>query len=65
MFSRNLNLEEQGILADVMQVNLVHNMGNYLRLPTDWGASKSSLYGLLKEKMESETFRIAILVKQA
>lgn len=32
LFSRN---EEQNVLADVMQINLVQNVGNYLGLPTN------------------------------
>lgn len=38
-----------------MSVNLVQNVGNYLGLPTNWGGSKASLYGLLQGKMVSKT----------
>lgn len=55
--SRNILPDMQHRLADIMQVVLFQNVGNYLSLPIDRDALKSSLYGLLLERMEIRTVR--------
>lgn len=47
IFSRNVLVEERQNLADVMQISLFNNVGNYLGPSTNWDAFKSRLYGLL------------------
>lgn len=47
LFSRNMALNVQGSLTDLMQVNQGENG------QLSWGASKSILYGLLQEIMKS------------